>query len=97
MKSITTTGKDNKGNDICKLFIRIYITIKKMIVIQPELKLLAQGCKTYEGFNYSWMEFTTGDDHLRFVVVEMPDGFLKEVFYDPYKLELKKVLERLIN
>lgn len=64
--------------------------------MQPGFVLVSEGVKRFKGIDYHWKDFMTGDETTRFVVVQMPDGFLREKFYNPFRIELKQVLEELM-
>jgi len=67
-----------------------------MEIDSDTIRLFTSGAATIRDEQYEWKEFATNDDTKRILCVRYPDERIYETYYNPFKEEFRKALNRIL-
>jgi hypothetical protein len=67
-----------------------------MEIDSDTIRLFSCGAAKINGVDYEWKEFATNDENKRILCVQFPDERIYETYYNPFKEEFRKALNRIL-
>jgi hypothetical protein len=74
----------------------LFYYLNEMEIDSETIRLFTSGMATVNGQNYDCKEFATNDETKRILCVKYPDERIYETYYNPFKEEFRKALNRIL-